>query len=197
MNNPPENLPKKLSVMDEITFSSSRERAKEWLERDERDRIARDEQRRADRPAGKLTRGLHEKLSSCNIAQLKTAKEVCNQLIARQRKPPNPIECPSRFVEQVLASYGFKNELFRAELRRTTQRADKVYVNGPYVYGYSWDGSYIKPKYYGTIKRPSKRLSRKVWNILRARISLPEVEKLRAELNEKWLSKTAEMQDSE
>ena len=33
--------------------------------------------------------------------------------------------------------------LFRAELKRTTKRAEKVYVNGPYVYAYRWDGAYI------------------------------------------------------
>lgn len=48
---------------------------------------------------GKLTHSLAEKLSSCNVLHLKNVKELCTQLIARHKKPPDPFECRKPFIE--------------------------------------------------------------------------------------------------
>jgi hypothetical protein len=114
----------------EISFDS--ERVRETLARYEQDVETAKRERRAGRPDGKLSAGLQERLMSCNIAQLETVKRKAKQLIVRQRKPPLDRDCPTRFAVKVVASFGYKNQLFRAELKRTTKRAEKVYVNGPY-----------------------------------------------------------------
>jgi hypothetical protein len=161
------------------------ERSRQLLEQYEREREAQQLQRRAERPQGRLSQGLKEKLSSCNIAQLKTVKVFCKHLIDRQSKPPRSIDCPSQFAVKVIASCNYQNKLYRAELKRTTQRADKVYVNGPYVYAYCWDGAYVRPIYFGA-KGLSKKLPRRVWNALKDQISGHEVEKLKTELGLEW-----------
>ena len=171
------------SQVREISFSS--ERAREWLARHDRDLEAAKQERRAGRPQGELSAGLQENLTKCNIAQLETVKRMSKRLIARQRKPPLDRDCPTRFAVKVVASFGYKNRLFRAELKRTTKRAEKVYVNGPYVYAYRWDGAYICTEYFGS-KGLSKKLPRKVWLALKGQMTGPEIEKLKSELSESW-----------
>jgi hypothetical protein len=167
----------------DISFNS--ERAREILARHERDMEAAKQERRAGRPEGKLSVGLQDRLKTCNIAQLETVRRISKRLIARQRKPPLSQDCQTRFAVNVVASFGYKNRLFRAELKRTTKRAEKVYVNGPYVYAYRWDGAYVRPEYFGA-KGLSKKLPRKVWSALKGQITGPEIEKLKSELSESW-----------
>jgi hypothetical protein len=167
----------------EISFDH--EHVREILARHEREVEAAKQERRAGRPEGKLSAGLQDRLRSCNIAQLETVKRMSKRLIARQRKPPLDRDCPTRFAVNVVASFGYKNRLFRAELKRTTKRAEKVYVNGPYVYAYRWDGAYVRPEYFGS-KGLSKKLPRKVWLALKGQLTGPEVEKLKSELSESW-----------
>ena len=167
----------------EVSFAP--ERAAEFLARYERDLQAARQERRAGRPEGMLSDGLQERLTSCNIRQLETVKRISKRLIARQRKPPLERDCPTRFAVRVVASFGYKNRLFRAELKRTTKRAEKVYVNGPYVYAYRWDGAYVRPEYFGS-KGLSKKLPRKVWVALKGQMTGLEIEKLKSELSESW-----------
>jgi hypothetical protein len=101
------------------------------------------------------------------------------------QRAPLDQDCPTRFAVNVVASFGYKNRLFRAELKRTTKRAEKVYVNGPYIYAYRWDGAYVRPEYFGS-KGLSKKLPRKVWLALKGQIIGPEIEKLKSELSESW-----------
>ena len=173
----------------EISFAP--ERARNFLARIEQEHKAARQIRRAGRPLGKLSDGQKEMLMRCNIAQLKTVKRMCKQLITRQSNPPLDQECPTRFAVKVIASFRYQNRLFRAELKRTTKRAEKVYVNGPYVYAYWLDGAYVRPKYFGS-KGLSKKLPRKVWLALKDQISGPEIEKLKSELSEKWSHNSGE-----
>src|ERR1039458_5908295 len=99
----------------EVSFDP--ERVRETLARYERDLEAAKQERRAGRPEGKLSAGLQDRLRSCNIAQLETVKRLSKRLIARQRKPPQDRDCPTRFAVNVVASFGYKNRLFRAELK--------------------------------------------------------------------------------
>jgi hypothetical protein len=190
MDNNQESTPtSKESGIQEISFDS--ERARDFLARYEQEQKAARQVRRAGRPIGKLSDGLQDKLMSCNIPQLGTVKRMCKQLIARQRKPPRDQDCPTRFAVKVIAAFGYRNRLFRVELKRTTRRAEKVYVNGPYVYAYRWDGAYVRPEYFGS-KGLSKKLPRRVWSALKGQISGPEIEKLKSQLSEKWSRNSGE-----
>jgi len=166
-----------------LTFSHRR--AAEFSARHQREVEAARQERRAGRPKGKLSPTLQQQLRKCNIAQLETVKRTSQRLIARQRMPPLDQDCPTRFAVSVVASIGYKNRLFRAELKRTTKRAEKVYVNGPYVYAYRWDGTYVRPEYFGS-KSLSKKLPRKVWTALKEQITGPQIERLKSELSENW-----------
>jgi len=172
-----------LKTPSESMFSA--ERLRKRLAHCDMEKRAAKTRRKAERAEGKLSGGLHEKLAKCSIAELRTVKRLCNRLITRQTTPPASNDCPNEFAVKVVASFGFKNKLFRAELKRTTRRADKVYVNGPYVYAYHWDGAYVRPKYYGS-KFLSEKLPLKVWNALKDKIAGPEIEELKARLSEKW-----------
>lgn len=147
-------------------------------------REAERQKRKAGRPEGKLSDGLREKLENCNVAQLEKVRILCKRLVARQRNPPLEYDCPNQFAVKVIASFGYRNKLYRAELKRTTKRAEKVYVNGPYVYAYRWDGAYVRPEYFGS-KNLSKKLPRKVWAALKNGVSGPDIEKLKLQLSEK------------
>src|ERR1700678_685917 len=94
-------------------ISLDHERIREVLARHERDMEAERQERRAGRPEGKLSASLQERLKSCNIAQLETIKRISKRLITRQRKPPLDRDCPTRFAVKVVASFGYKNRLFR------------------------------------------------------------------------------------
>jgi hypothetical protein len=157
------------------------DRATEWLERHERERQTEREKLRAGRPDGLLADSLCDRLKSQNIAQLEKIKRLCNSLIARQRKPPSQWDCHNRFAAKVIASFGFKDRLYRVELKRTTKRAAKVYINGPYVYAYHWDGAYVRPEYFGS-KNLSKKLPRRAWKALKDQMAGPEIKKLKSEL---------------
>jgi hypothetical protein len=157
------------------------DRANEWLERHEQERQAEREKLRAGRPDGLLAHSLCDWLRSQNIAQLEEIKRLCNSLVARQRKPPSPWDCHNRFAAKVIASFGFKDRLYRVELKRTTKRATKIYVNGPYVYAYHWDGAYVRPEYFGS-KNLSKKLPRRVWTALKDQMAGPEIKKIKSEL---------------
>ena len=177
------------SGIQEISFDG--ERARNFLARYEQEQKAARQARRAGRPLGKLSDGQRDMLMRCNIAQLEAVKRMCKRLIIRQSNPPLDQDCPTRFAVKVIASFGYQNRLFRAELKRTTKRAERVYVNGPYIYAYRWDGAYVRPEYFGS-KGLSKKLPRKVWLAIKGQISGPEIVKLKSELSEKWSQSSGE-----
>jgi hypothetical protein len=177
--------PNKTSEPNAESITFDMERARATLIPFDQEREARRQKLRAERPAGRLSDGLQERLNKCNIAQLEQVKSLCKRLIVRQRNPPLDRDCPNQFAVKVIASFRFRNRLYRVELKRTTKRAEKVYVNGPYVYAYRWDGAYVRPEYFGS-KHLSKKLPRNVWAALKGHIAGPDVDKLKLQLSEEW-----------
>lgn len=140
--------------------------------------------RRAGRPKGELSPSLVEKIGNCNVLQLQIAKRLCDRYIKRQQKPPKEQVCGDRFTVKVLQSVTLKNSRFRLEFRRTSLREAKVYVNGPYVRRYWWDGSIVKSQH---VKNSNLRsnLPKKIWFAFRDFLDSPENELIRRSLTDK------------
>lgn len=68
-------------------------RLHEIIERREKELEAAVQKRRSDQPLGKLTSGVVKNLRSCNVAQLKRAKKLCDRFIKDHRNPPDADEC--------------------------------------------------------------------------------------------------------
>jgi hypothetical protein len=141
--------------------------------------------RRDGRIKGSLPDSLTGRLRSCNTRQLKTVKALCNRYIKDHRNPPSEIECRKPYTVQILKSVPIKNQRFQLEFRRSQKDADRVYVNGPYVYSYWRDGSLIRSHYFGN-KDLSKRLPRKVWSAMKDLTQSAETEERRLKLTEQW-----------
>jgi hypothetical protein len=155
------------------------------LARYEEERAEAARERRAGRPKGELSQSLIEKLGNCNIAQLQTTKKLCDRYIRKQRKPPSEYDCGQRYTLFVLGSVTVKNRRFRLEFRRTSLRSTKVYVNGPYIRRYWWDGSFVKSEHVRKGKTLRPQVPRKVWQEFRHLIDRPENEIIRRKLAEK------------
>jgi hypothetical protein len=171
-----------LSGNEPDNFNLTSTRAQELLERMKQQREDAVQERRDGRPLGKLTQSLVEKLRSCNQVQLLRAKKLCDRYIEDHRKPPPLNQCGKSYTVHVLESVAVKNQRFQLEFRRTTRRAKRVYVNGPYVVVYWRDGSIIQSKYIKKDKNLRQTLPRKVWKAIRYRLDTPETEALRQKL---------------
>src|SRR5438552_5521867 len=93
--------------------------------------LARKEQSRADRKAGRLTEGVVNGLRACTIPQLVRAKKLCDEFIWDQRHAPPKADCRQPFTLAVLLSIPFRNQRYQFEIVRNTRRAAKTYINGP------------------------------------------------------------------
>jgi hypothetical protein len=167
---------------DELTFTN--DRAQGLLARLEEEHEEATRKRRAGRPKGELTQSLIERLSNCNVVQLQRVKKLCDRYIKRQREPPSDLDCGERYTLHVLCSVSVKTTRFRLEFRRTSLRSKKVYVNGPYVRRYWWDGSIVKSVHVKKGKLRSS-LPKKVWLTFRGLLDRPENEQIRKKLIEK------------
>jgi hypothetical protein len=74
--------------------------------------------------------------------------------------------------------------------RRTSLRLNKVYVNGPNIYRYWWDGSIVKSEYIRKDKRLRASLPKKVWLEFKGLLDRPENEEIRKRLIEKLQHRT-------
>ena len=119
------------------------------------------------------------------MLQLQGAKKLCDRYIKRQRKPPIEQACGDRYTVQVLHSVTLKNARFRLEFRRTSLRAEKVYVNCPYVRRYWWDGSIVKSQHVKKGNSLRRNLPKKIWVAFRDFLDRPENEQIRRRLTDK------------
>jgi hypothetical protein len=180
------NQPLALRSKEEVQLHA-RERMKQF---DEGRRTAAAE-RRAGRLRGELSQSLSEKLESCNPLQLRTVVRLAHKYQELHRKPPSMAECRMKYTEDVLKHVDVRKQRFTLEFRRSSQRGDRVYVNGPYVVSHWRDGSITRRKYFGN-KNLRNRIPRKVWDGFRELLASPET-KLRLEhLNERWVSRSEE-----
>jgi hypothetical protein len=164
----------------------AREHAQVLRARFEEERQEAQRERRAGRPKGELTQSLQDKLGDCNILQLHNVKKLCDRHIKRQRKPPSEHDCScERYTVLVLGSVTVKTTRFRLEFRRSSFRAERVYVNGPYIRRYWWDGSIVKSKHVTKGKNLRRNLPKKVWVAFRDLLDRPENEEKRRTLIEK------------
>lgn len=154
------------------------------------DREEAQKKRRAGRPKGELTQSLIEKLRNCNVLQLQNVKKRCDREIERQSKPPGDYDCGERYTLRVLGSVTVKTTRFRLEFRRTSLRLNKVYVNGPYIRRYWWDGSIVKSEYIRKGKNLRASLPKKVWLEFKGLLDRPENEEIRKRLIEKLQRET-------
>jgi hypothetical protein len=116
------------------------------------------------------------------VLQLRSAKKLCDRYIKQQGKPPLEQACGDRYTVHVLHSVTLKNVRFRLEFRRTSLRAERVYVNGPYPRRYWWDGSIVKSQH---VKKGRRNLPKKVWLAFRDFLDRAENEQIRQRLTDK------------
>ena len=166
--------------------STARSERQKQLEDEERTAAA---ERRDGRLRGELSQSLSEKLESCNPLQLRTVIRLAHKFQELHRKPPSLLKCRMKYTEDVLKHVDVHNQRFTLELRRSSQRGDRVYVNGPYVVSHWRDGSITKHKYFGN-KNLRKRVPRKVWDGFRELLASPETAARLKHLNERWVSKS-------
>lgn len=176
-------LPPKIDHDDSLTLTQ--ERAREMLARFDQEREEAKRERQAGRPQGKLTADFVRKLRNCNVLQLKRVKQVCDRFIKDHRRPPADSECGKRYTLKVLESVTVNHERFRLEFQRSSKRAKRVYVNGPYVVRYWRDGSIIQSKYIKKGKELRRNLPKKVWLAVRGHLTSPNTELLRQKLIER------------
>jgi hypothetical protein len=173
-------------------------RSKEEVQRHARERLKQFEderrmaaaERRYGRLRGELSQSLGEKLESCNPLQLRTVIRLAHKFQELHRKPPSLNKCRMKYTEDVLKFVDVRNQRFTLELRRSSQRGDRVYVNGPYVVSHWRDGSITRHKYFGN-KNLRKRVPRKVWDGFRELLESPETTSRLKHLNEQWTSRPA------
>jgi hypothetical protein len=132
-----------------MQFEFSRKRAEEYLRRQKQLEAQQTQERRIGREKGQLSQSLREKLRACNVLQLRKVKKLCDSYIQDQKLPPDPSECRKPFTVDVLGDVSIRNKRYQLELRRTTHRGKKVYLQGPYVLSYWRDGRIIKSHYFG------------------------------------------------
>lgn len=116
-----------------------------WHARIEAHAQEREVQRRANRIAGRVPHAVRDGLRGCTVVQLRNAKRLCDQYIWDQQHPPTDDECSDErpFILRVLLSIPFRKERYRYEIARSTLKADRVYVNGPYWYRYERNGRIV------------------------------------------------------
>jgi hypothetical protein len=142
------------------------------------------EQRRKLRRIGSLPARVSESLRTCTIPQLLKAKELCDEFIRDQREAPPDEECDKPFAVAVLLSVPLKNERYRYEIVRSSRRAERIYVNGPYWYRYWRDGKFIHRRAVG--KKNEKQLPPKVKAKLREYKAAYDVARVLEEVRKKY-----------
>jgi hypothetical protein len=162
------------------------DRLNEIIARRDKEQQERTEKRRAGRPLGELTPSLIEKLRACNVAQLKTAKKLCDDYIQDHRKPPSRYMCGKPFTTKVLQSVTVKNCRYQLEFRRAKQ----VYVYLK-VCVYWRDGSIIHLRTIKQDKYLRRALPKKVWGIFKGHFDNPQTELVRQKLIEEVRSSHA------
>jgi hypothetical protein len=150
--------------------------------------LERKEQKRADRKAGRVPEGVYNGLRSCTIDQLQKAKKLCDEFIWDQQHAPPDEDCDEdrAFILRVLLSIPYRNQRFRYEITRSTRKAEKVYVNGPYWYRYARDGKVVFRRAVG--KKNVRTLPRKIKSKLKEYSSTHDVSHILLETREKYLS---------
>jgi hypothetical protein len=119
------------------------ERFAEMEARREKEAQERKERRKADRVAGRPSEAIRNGLRACSIMELFTIKKICDKFISDQRQAPPDYDCDRPYIVEVLLSIPHRNQRFRLEFTRSTKRAAKVYINGPYWYRYYRDGKIV------------------------------------------------------
>ena len=111
----------------------------------EADAARREQERRADRKAGRLSERVRNALRACTVPQLLKAKKLCDKFISDQRHAPSDADCDEDhgFIVQVLLSVPCRNQSYRYEITRSSKKAQKVCVNGPYWFRYWRDGKVV------------------------------------------------------
>jgi hypothetical protein len=163
--------------------------ARERLKQHEAERNASAAERKAGRLVGKLSDSLYEKLKNCNPLQLQEVMRLARKFEALHRKPPSLSDCRVKYTVEVVHYVDVRNRRFTLEFRRTSKRADRVYVNGPYVVAHWRDGAITKHQYFKS-KDIRKRIPRKVWDGFREVLASPKTEEQRKRLNEHWRNET-------
>ena len=167
----------------------TQKRTQEILARFDQEREEAKKERQAGRPQGKLTADFIGKLRNCNVLQLNRVKQVCDRFIKDHRRPPADSECGKHYTLKVLESVTVNHERFRLEFQRSSKRAKRVCVNGPFRY---WrDGSVIQSKYIKKDKELRRNLPKKVWLVVRGHLTDPKTELLRRKLIE-WVERESE-----
>lgn len=150
--------------------------------------LARKEQKQADRKAGRIPEGVSKGLRSCTVDQLRKAKKLCDKFIWDQQHAPPDGDCAEDrpFILNVLLSIPYRNQRFRYEITRSTKKAEKVYVNGPYWYRYGRDGKVVFRRAVG--KKNVRELPRKIKSKLREYSSTNDTSRILQETREKYLA---------
>lgn len=149
--------------------------------------LAEKERKGADRKEGKPPEGVYNGLRGCTIAQLRNAKKLCDKFIWDQQHPPPDEDCDEdrAFILRVLLSIPYRNQRFRFEIARSTKKAEKVYVNGPYWYRYWRDGKVVFRRAVG--RKNLRDLPRKVKSKLKEYSSTHDTSRMLLETREKYL----------
>jgi hypothetical protein len=168
---------------DQFTFTV--EGAEAALARHEKEREEATLKRRADRLAGKPPHDFNGRLEKCTVLQLERVKKLCDFHIKRQRDPPDEYAGRHPYTVHVLRSMSVKASRFQLEFRRTSLRGEKVYVNGPYIRRYWWDGSIVKSEHIKKDNNLRRNLPKKVWVDFRDFLERPEYTEMRRTLSEK------------
>jgi hypothetical protein len=164
-----------------------RRRLAEMQARIDADAAQREQERRDDRKAGKLSKRVYNALRACTVPQLLKAKKQCDKFIWDQRHAPSDGDCNDDrpFILKVLLSIPHRNQRFRFEIIRTTKKAEKVYVNGPYWYRYGRDGKVVFRRAVG--KKNVRELPRKIKSKLKEYLSTHDASRILQETREKYL----------
>jgi hypothetical protein len=156
----------------------------EVLKGAEEEASRRKEERRALRRRGGLPERAYESLRTCTIPQLLKAKKLCDEFIRDQREAPPDENCDKPFTIAILLSVPLRNVRYRYEIVRSTKRAEKIYINGPYWYRYWRDGKMIYRQAVG--KKNEKQLPPKVKAALREYKAAYDVARVLEEVREKY-----------
>lgn len=153
-------------------------------ERIEAEALRRTEALRSERKAGRVPERVSNSLRTCTVAQLFKAKKLCDRFIWDQRHAPSEDDCYKSFIVEVLLSIPHRNQRYRLELIRTSMRAEKVYVNGPYWYRYWRDGKVVFRRAVG--KKNVRQLPRKVKSKLKEYLATHDPARVLVEAREKY-----------
>ena len=165
-----------------------RPNAKEVLQRHADQKAQAKKDRQAGRLKGELTHSLIEKLEACTPLQLEEVVRRVRRYQKRYKRPPNSRECWLAQTIRVLESVAVREKLYTLELRRSSKRGNRVYVNGPYVICHWRDGSFVKHQH--VRKKLLPQLPKKVKAAFNPILGDPATEELRQRLSLDWANRT-------